>query len=1380
MTTVDNAYNRAIASYTQHLSTGECNRLRLPTTLSELVSQAQAMGDILGKKGQKGQASFSRAIGEKAILLEPFEKLVEGLCKTSPAAGELIWGSVSFILQMPKSHVKTFDEVSIFFRTMADEIGQIRLQEATFTQSPLVLPVVEALYSAIIDFWIDAVKYYRSKQSGLRSRLKLFAWSPSIDKKFQLLMEEISKQRSRLHDASSAQHNADFASFELRERSANQRRLRDWLNAPDYGSDFRVAIDIYYGGTCEWILKKPSFIQWTSSTSIPTLFIHGIPGAGKTILSSWMIERARRPTADDTVVLYHYFKHTDTDKRTDVSAVRSFIDQLFNHFRCTQHPLLPQLESTLNTASLEQRHTDFSDLWPIFSTTLSSVAQAQVGLRVTVIMDAMDECDSAQKLTTNVLNLAHQIPENLKVLFTGRKSAWDLLDNSLSMSPLSPLELEIMPEDVHHDINTFVRHTISEIPRLAAHKQLRDRLSEVIGSVENHQGMFLWAYFMCEEVKRQGDVSVLRKLLDHLPRGLDAMYQRICKTIAERDEELGLSLSVLRWIVNSPRPLRFPELQEGLRLMQAENEEQSLRSNIWFDVSSDLLWSRQDIVDACGNIVTYSGEGDSFRLVHLSAARFFHTAGPNKLRVPISLSLFETTGNFIEDVKSATPILGQLCLKYLLSGALRSDKNLAPFLNNSFVFSISHTPSFHDDGFSIRHPLFLFAVLYWPEFILPCLHTSIFPTSAHLELLAKLNITAFISDSFNVNVWLETFIRQSSFEGAVHTLRQFCKVDAALSEPSLFMAWARETITVLDDFAKTLSRRPELIWQCYQPAETVVEPSDATQFLNAPLGVTGWMHYDSELGILVFIERESAVIGLKSQVMATGVPMRPALAPFQGPGQGIGPEFVSCISVALKPPMGLSNPAFRGEDTLITPRGIWDLNTGIWNNEPDPIYGRVFMSCKSDTCYSGDGERFAWIKEMSNEVEVLNTRDGAVVCNTKFHRTTTIQGFSHSGQKLILHTVKSEHDIITDREVLCFVVDNGRTIQLEFPGLGSRFSHQHGDCRFTSDEETYVAMLWEVPTADNPQFEWVLGIWSFSRDANKEYVDHATMSYLFKSCFQDFTFCLMPRPNATPEYIVLILTKHGELVQRPLDAAWSPRNFDKTRGDRLPMEPQPLYTKIEFTSKPTWTVFAFGKIFRIGDVLTASLERWLFEPQLLQLPWQPPRLTFRAKYAVILNVKPCSLMSISRCLSSNGKYLVAASHSDGCLIRVFDHDSGKLADMDYRLKNYSPMLLPYKDRDILTVAFSADEDRIGIVHRDASDSAGHDYRLICVFPDKASERPPHTRTTIYLIWPSEDDGYVVVFVVGGGLPLVVETKIKSGDMMKDEAWTHVTASEDGE
>ncbi|KAG6914134.1 hypothetical protein DXG01_002274 [Tephrocybe rancida] len=725
-----------------HLAAKEYNRLRLPTTLSDLVDQAQKMGDELNKQRRK----------PSAILLEPFKKLVEGLCKTSPAAGELIWGSISFILQMPKSNVKSFDEVSNFFRTMADEIGQIRLQETSFACSPLVQPVVEALYGAIIDFWVDAVKYYRSRQSGLRSRLKLLVWSPSLDKKFQLLMEEITKQRSRLHEVSSAQHNADFASFE---RSANQRRLRDWLNASDYGSDFCATINRHYNRTYEWILQKPSFIQWTSSTSMLTLFIHGIPGAGKTILSSWMIERALHQTADTTLVLYHYFKHTNTDKCTDVSAMRSFIDQLFDHFRCTQHPLLSQLELALDAAS-QRRNPVLSDLWPIFSTTLSSVVRAQVGLRITVIMDAMDECDSPQKLTTNILNLAHQIPETLKVLFTRRNSAWDSLNSSLTTA--LPLELEITSQDVHHDIHAFVRHTISDIPRLASHKYLRDCLSNVISSVANHQGMFLWAYFMCEEVKHQGD------------------------TIEERDEGLGLSLSVLQWIVNSPCLLQFLELQEGLRLMRAKNDAKSLKRDDWFDGSSDLLWSRQDIVDACANLVTYSGEGDSFRLVHLSAATFFRTPSVDQSHL-VSHSLLENTGDFLEDIRNAIPILGQLCLKSLLTPALCSDKRLTPFLTQSeesFILMPPPPPSSDEDNSIAQYPLFHYAAAYWPELILSCLTGTI--PSIPCRLLAELNITAFISDPFNTCVWMEQFIRQVSVKVAMYTLCQFYELDASRSE----------------------------------------------------------------------------------------------------------------------------------------------------------------------------------------------------------------------------------------------------------------------------------------------------------------------------------------------------------------------------------------------------------------------------------------------------------------------------------------------------------------------------------------------------------------------------------------------------------------------
>ncbi|KAG6804850.1 hypothetical protein H0H93_006536, partial [Arthromyces matolae] len=48
---------------------------------------------------------------------------------------------------------------------MSDEMSYVKLLEETFKGAPLVISVIEALYIAILDFWVKAVKYYRPKPS---------------------------------------------------------------------------------------------------------------------------------------------------------------------------------------------------------------------------------------------------------------------------------------------------------------------------------------------------------------------------------------------------------------------------------------------------------------------------------------------------------------------------------------------------------------------------------------------------------------------------------------------------------------------------------------------------------------------------------------------------------------------------------------------------------------------------------------------------------------------------------------------------------------------------------------------------------------------------------------------------------------------------------------------------------------------------------------------------------------------------------------------------------------------------------------------------------------------------------------------------------------
>ncbi|KAG6919942.1 hypothetical protein DXG01_013291 [Tephrocybe rancida] len=186
-TPVLDAYEHARMAFTQNLNAKKCARIfgNTPVSLKDLVDQVVMQRDRLHQKHKR--KAWSR-LGDRVALLEPSEKLVEGTCKLC-FDGELLWGSVSFILQLTKNDVKVFDEVS-FFETVAEEVSHINLQDQTFATSTLVQLVVEASYAAIIDFWVEAVLYYRSRFG-----------------------DELAKQKNRLHAASSAQHNANSTSF---------------------------------------------------------------------------------------------------------------------------------------------------------------------------------------------------------------------------------------------------------------------------------------------------------------------------------------------------------------------------------------------------------------------------------------------------------------------------------------------------------------------------------------------------------------------------------------------------------------------------------------------------------------------------------------------------------------------------------------------------------------------------------------------------------------------------------------------------------------------------------------------------------------------------------------------------------------------------------------------------------------------------------------------------------------------------------------------------------------------------------------------------------------------------------------------------------------
>lgn len=184
--------------------------------------------------------------------------------------------------------------------------------------------------------------------------------------------------------------------------------ILNWLTSINYGPDQSDYINRRQEGTGQWLLSSPEYREWREGSK-RTLFCQGIPGAGKTILASVIIEDLISNMQHDTNVgiafIYCNFRLHDQQKDDDLLI--SLLKQLSE-----QRQALPDCVEALFTRH-NTRHT--RPLSNEISRNLQSVAAMYS--KVFIIVDALDECQvtdgSRKRLLTEIFNLQ----TNCKVSF---------------------------------------------------------------------------------------------------------------------------------------------------------------------------------------------------------------------------------------------------------------------------------------------------------------------------------------------------------------------------------------------------------------------------------------------------------------------------------------------------------------------------------------------------------------------------------------------------------------------------------------------------------------------------------------------------------------------------------------------------------------------------------------------------------------------------------------------------------------------------------------------------------------------------------------------------------------------------------------------------
>lgn len=348
-------------------------------------------------------------------------------------------------------------------------------------------------------------------------------------------------------------------------------------------------------GTCEWIISTEGYKTWESAPESGLLWISGPPGKGKTFISIFLTQHLEANLVPSGCTLVYFFCDDKVSTRnTAVNILRGLIYQLVRrHERLL--PLLMEHWKVQQGGLFSE--SSFETLWAIFQGMVSSL----VDRPIYCVLDALDECSEASlepllfKLK-EMFNPDTRSRHSFKVIILSRRHPVCLPEALRTFT-------HVQIDNERHDIESYIQDQVS---MLGARKGIQDsKLLKHIDAVlcDRAEGTFLWVSFMVADLNKK-TAREIEASLQQLPRGLDAVYERILGRIKPEDQSVTAEL--LTWITLAQVPLSVSELCKALRIEGTE------------------FMSRKDVcksyVEACGHLLQ-STEVDDNRYYHLRRCR---------------------------------------------------------------------------------------------------------------------------------------------------------------------------------------------------------------------------------------------------------------------------------------------------------------------------------------------------------------------------------------------------------------------------------------------------------------------------------------------------------------------------------------------------------------------------------------------------------------------------------------------------------------------------------------------------------------------------------------------------------------------------------------
>ncbi|KAJ7485603.1 ankyrin repeat-containing domain protein [Mycena latifolia] len=384
--------------------------------------------------------------------------------------------------------------------------------------------------------------------------------------------------------------------------SAERAEIIEWLSPLNFFLRQADILSTRQPGTGEWLLKDQLFRNWKSRMG-NTVWCRGMPGAGKTVLASIVVDNLRTTLESQSIgVAVIYLNHKETEAQSPSNLLTGLWRQLV-----FGRPLSPAVHHLYAKHREQGTRPSLEDIYSILCSTIAQLSSAFI------IVDALDEYPEDERgiLLGHLSSLTAGSTTSLMLTSRPHININHVVEN------LQILEIRALEDDIRLYIDAAVLKSSRLLRHIENRSALREEIEEMI--VQRSGGMFLLAKLHINSLTAKHTVKAVRNALNNMPDNLNSTYDEVVDRInRQSDDDKQLAWRTLSWVTNAKRPLRPAELREALAVEQGTKR-----------LDHDNLLDMETILSVCAGLVVINEADRRLRLIHYTMQSYLDRVQSN-------------------------------------------------------------------------------------------------------------------------------------------------------------------------------------------------------------------------------------------------------------------------------------------------------------------------------------------------------------------------------------------------------------------------------------------------------------------------------------------------------------------------------------------------------------------------------------------------------------------------------------------------------------------------------------------------------------------------------------------------------------------------------